>query len=102
MQLRVGETVKRRESRVHQIRDILVSISLCRAASAGSLPADSAGNSVFLTSVHRRRRRIGFNAWFTNGRGGLFDALPFPEDTRLASPHTCRSTDIRRATVELA
>jgi hypothetical protein len=35
MQVRVGETVKRREFRVGQIRDILVSISVCRAASAG-------------------------------------------------------------------
>jgi hypothetical protein len=67
MQVRVGETVKRGEPRVRQIRDILVSISILPGRLGGSLSVDSAGNSVFLTSVRRRRRGVGLNAWFTNG-----------------------------------
>jgi hypothetical protein len=60
MQVRVGETVKRREPRVRQIRDILVSISILPGRFGGALSVDSAGKSVFLTSVRRRRRRVGF------------------------------------------
>jgi hypothetical protein len=47
MQVRVGETVKRSEPRVRQIRDILVSISILPGRLGGSLSMDSAGNSVF-------------------------------------------------------
>jgi hypothetical protein len=67
MQARTGETVKRGKFRVRQIRDILVSISILPGRPGGALSVDSAGNSVFLTSVRRRRRRVGFNARFTNG-----------------------------------
>jgi hypothetical protein len=67
MQVRVGETVKRGEPRVRQIRDILVSISILPGRPDGALSVDSAGNSAFLTFVRRRRRRVGFNARFTNG-----------------------------------
>jgi hypothetical protein len=67
MQVRVGETVKRSEPRVRQIRDISVSISILPGRLGGALSTDSAGNSVFLTCVRRRRRRVGFNARFTNG-----------------------------------
>jgi hypothetical protein len=67
MQVRIGETVKRGEPRVRQIRDILVSISILPGRLGGALSADSAGNSMFLSSVRRRRQRVGFNARFTNG-----------------------------------
>jgi hypothetical protein len=66
MQLRAGETVKRGEFRVGQIRDILVSISICRAASAGlyrRICWKLAGFDVRPPAPAARR----VNAWFTNG-----------------------------------
>jgi len=66
MQLRVGETVKRRAPGSSNPRHLGQYFAL-PGRLGGVLSVDSARNALFLTFVRRRRRRIGFNAWFTNG-----------------------------------